>query len=482
MQGALELLGIPYTGSRRDGLGDRDGQGHDQAHLARRGPADAALRACCAAATSDARARARGARRPRPAADRQAAARRLVDRHHQGDAATRRCRTRSTLAAQLRRRRAVRGVHRRRRGDLPGARRGRRARARCRSSASSRPRATTTTRTSTSPTTRSTSCPAACRPTRRREIQRIVARRLPRARLPRLGPRRPDAARRRPQALPARDEHLARHDRPFAGADVGARGRHQLRGPLPAAAGRRALDAARAPQPGADAMATARCHACPLPFDVRADERHRDGAVRRCWRCVLLAAALLVARCASRCSRSARSRSKATSRTTASSTIRANAAPQLAGNFFTLDLRAARARLRVGALGAPGGRAARLAEPPARAAARSTGRSALWGSDERRRQAGQQLRRGVRGQRRRRRGRRPADARRARTAARRRCWRCTGALEPLFAPLELRASTRWRCRRAAAWQRELDNGAVVELGRGSDDEVVGAHAALRRAR
>ena len=44
------------------------------------------------------------------------------------------------------------------------------------------------------------------------------------------------------QALPAGDQHLARHDRPFAGADVGARGRHQLRRPVPAAAGSAALD------------------------------------------------------------------------------------------------------------------------------------------------------------------------------------------------------------------------------------------------
>ena len=35
---------------------------------------------------------------------------------------------------------------------------------------------------------------------------------LPPARLPRLGPRRPDDPRQRPQALPAGDEHLARHD------------------------------------------------------------------------------------------------------------------------------------------------------------------------------------------------------------------------------------------------------------------------------
>ena len=151
----------PLHRLRRDGLGDRDGQGDDQARLARRGPADAALRA--PAPTTSRRAssvRAR-ARRARPAADREAAARGLVDRHHQGrrlfaDAG------RGGAGRAVRRRRAVRGVHRGRRGHLPGARRRRRARGRCRWSASSRPRAPTTTRTSTSPTTCSTSARAAC--------------------------------------------------------------------------------------------------------------------------------------------------------------------------------------------------------------------------------------------------------------------------------------------------------------------------------
>lgn len=61
--------------------------------------------------------------------------------------------------------------------------------------------------------------------------------RVPHARLPRLGPRRRDDPRERPQALPARDEHLARHDQPFAGAHVGARIGHCLRRPVPARAG-----------------------------------------------------------------------------------------------------------------------------------------------------------------------------------------------------------------------------------------------------
>jgi D-alanine-D-alanine ligase len=45
VQGALELLGIPYTGSGVMASGDLDRQGDDQARLAGRGHADAALHA-----------------------------------------------------------------------------------------------------------------------------------------------------------------------------------------------------------------------------------------------------------------------------------------------------------------------------------------------------------------------------------------------------------------------------------------------------
>ena len=78
-------------------------------------------------------------------------------------------------------------------------------------------------------------CPCGLPAAEEAEIQRIVLAAYRVARLPRLGPRRPDAAQERPQALPARDEHLAGHDLALAGADVGARRRHQLRGALPAA-------------------------------------------------------------------------------------------------------------------------------------------------------------------------------------------------------------------------------------------------------
>ena len=158
VQGALELLGIPYTGSGVMASAIAIDKVMTKRDLARRRPADAAFVRLAADQQQREHVRAR-ARRPGPAADRQAAARRLVDRHHQGrrllaDAGRGRARR------EVRRRRAVRGVHRRRRGDLPGARRRRRARARCRSFASSRPRASTTTRTSTSPTSSSYECPS----------------------------------------------------------------------------------------------------------------------------------------------------------------------------------------------------------------------------------------------------------------------------------------------------------------------------------
>ena len=85
---------FPYTGSRRDGLArSRMDKVMTKRVWLRRGPADAALGAP-GRRRAGARAHAHGARRARPAADRQAAARRLVDRRHQGAAATRRCRTR----------------------------------------------------------------------------------------------------------------------------------------------------------------------------------------------------------------------------------------------------------------------------------------------------------------------------------------------------------------------------------------------------
>jgi cell division protein FtsQ len=143
-------------------------------------------------------------------------------------------------------------------------------------------------------------------------------------------------------------------------------------------------------------------------------------------------------------------------------TLRANVAPRLRGNFFTVDLAAARS-LRGRALGAAGGGAARVPEPAARGAAGAPPGGAVGRRG--RLAPGQQLRRSLRGQRGRRRTGRPAAAGRARTAWRRRCWRCT-------AP-EAAAGTAGPGGRGTGadgrggWQLHLDSGAHVELGRGT---------------
>jgi cell division protein FtsQ len=61
-------------------------------------------------------------------------------------------------------------------------------------------------------------------------------------------------------------------------------------------------------------------------------------------------------------------------------TLRANVAPRLRGNFFTVDLAAARGGLRGRALGAAGDRAARVPEPAARALQEHQP-VALWGDE-----------------------------------------------------------------------------------------------------
>src|SRR5690606_20181289 len=82
---------------------------------------------------------------------------------------------------------------------------------------------------------------------RRRQGPRAYARRVPRRRLQRLGPRRPHA---RPEPRPAADrgQYCARYDQPLAGAQGGRAPGHRLRQPVLARAGadaviRRALKA-----------------------------------------------------------------------------------------------------------------------------------------------------------------------------------------------------------------------------------------------
>ena len=134
------------------------------------------------------------------------------------------------------------------------------------------PKATTTTRTSTSPTTE---VPLPERPACRRGGRNPAHRAggIPHARLPRLGPRRPDDPRRRSQPFLLEMNTSPGHDRPYSGADGGARGRHQLRGSC-------RLHLLRAPHwtrpcrllrrcsgsPDAPWLAAARCHARPMPL------------------------------------------------------------------------------------------------------------------------------------------------------------------------------------------------------------------------
>ena len=140
-------------------------------------------------------------------------------------------------------------------------------------------------------------------------------------------------------------------------------------------------------------------------------------------------------------------------------TMRANVAPRLAGNFFT-DRPARRAR-------APSSRCPGCARRSCGAigrtacacSSRSTGRSRS-GATRAARQAGQQLRRGVRGQRRRRRGRQPAARSRARTAARRRCSAMYRRARAAVRAARTLASTQLALSRRGCWQVELDTGAV----------------------
>ena len=186
---------------------------------------------------------------------------------------------------------------------------------------------------------------------------------------------------------------------------------------------------------------------------------------------------------ASRSSRSARSRVEGDVARNSVSTIRANAAPQLAGNFLTIDLGAVRrafesvpwVRLAIVRRVWPNRLRVRLEEHRP---------VALWGSDERRRQARQQLRRGLRGQRRRRRGRRPADARRPRrqlgaragdarpdrrrARAARRAHRAAVALGPRLVAGDARQRRRDRARPRQRRRAARARGALRRDGRRGD--------------
>ena len=84
LQGLLDALGVPYTGSGVLGSALVDGQDPHQAGVARARPADAGLREPAAR-----RRRRRGRAQARPAGDRQAGVRGLERRHHAAASRTR---------------------------------------------------------------------------------------------------------------------------------------------------------------------------------------------------------------------------------------------------------------------------------------------------------------------------------------------------------------------------------------------------------
>jgi hypothetical protein len=163
VQGALELLGMPYTGS---GV-MASAIAMDKVMTKRVWQAEGLPTprwVWLAPDRAGARARALPCPTTGPAADRQAAARRLVDRRHQGEglfadagrgalaaSTTPTCCARSSSRATKSPARCW--ARRAARGAAGGAHRG--------------ARGPTTTRTSTSPTTPSTTVPAACRPTKK---------------------------------------------------------------------------------------------------------------------------------------------------------------------------------------------------------------------------------------------------------------------------------------------------------------------------
>src|SRR5690606_20000679 len=130
---------------------------------------------------------------------------------------------------------------------------------------------------------------------------------------------------------PARDQHFAGHDEPLAGAHVRPRGGHQLRGPVPAAARRRRTG--QGARPAMNAVLS-------QPVDVKL--MNITASVLFVLGAVLLAAAFgwwalrhpLFAIGGITVDGDVSHSSEAT--------LRANVAPRLAGNFFTLDLRRAR--------------------------------------------------------------------------------------------------------------------------------------------
>ena len=159
----------------------------------------------------------------------------------------------------------------------------------------------------------------------------------------------------------------------FAGADVGARRRHQLRSSCACSLlrQRRARFGARAARREPERWPPRRCHRTttpPLPPDVRLMNATAARARRRRPRSLLAATALLWLARQPLFAIRVDHASTATSRATASRRSAPTRRRSWPATSSRMDLRGGAARVRVGAVGAPGGRAPRLAEPPARAA------------------------------------------------------------------------------------------------------------------
>ena len=218
LQGALEYLGVPYTGSGVMG----SAIGMDKLRTKRLalavGRADRGLRGAARAGGLRARARAPGA-----AADRQARDAGLERRHDEGGA-------RCGSARGLRRGRAARDAGVRR--ALDHRARSTRSRScrtrRCPRSASRRRGPSTTTRRSISATTRATSAPRACRRRREAHLASLALAAFEAAGASGWGRAdfMMDGA---GQAAAAGDQHRSGHDEPQPGADGGAGRRYRLR-------------------------------------------------------------------------------------------------------------------------------------------------------------------------------------------------------------------------------------------------------------
>ena len=216
----------------------------------------------------------------------------------------------------------------------------------------------------------------------------------------------------------------------------------------------------------------------PLPADVRLMNATALGARHRRRRAGRRDARA-VARRASRCSRSARSRVEGdVARNSVLDDPRQRGAAARRQLLHARSRRSA-ARVRVGAVGAPRGRPARLARTGCASSSKSTGRrrsgAATSGHEKLVNSFGEVFEANL--------GDVEDDALPTLSGPERqrgaRCWRCSRRVDAGLAPLGARIDSL-ACSGRGSWQATLDSGAVVELGRGSDDDVLARTGALRR--